>query len=548
MAVDTKHSFARGDVVSRKYEIENHLGGGIFGNTFLARHIASGKHLAIKFLDEEVIGRDGAGDKLQEIVARVKAIKHPGLIRLGEINEHGDTRYITLEYFKSQSLRQLIDEYNASGQAFTLQEACQIIIQVLQALAVAHDSGLVHRMLKPENVLVQTTQSGPGGSKLVRKVKVTGLGMADLLDPSELVDRYEDTSDNRYLAPEMSGFGAAGTAQADIYSVGVILYELLCGQTPRGTFLSPTQLRDDLPEHVDNLIELALSPNPEDRYPSATDMVRDIQRSFQLEMQSGGSQTSFRNVLLGLGLTVGALVAIGGWYMVSDKPDPLEEAWKRDQQIRKEVEAQNPLPTEAEVRAMLQLNPDMVYVPGGTYLKGRLNQEDPAVASTAEPLTEVVEVPAFFIDRFEYPNRRDQEPVGRIGWADAEAACAEAGKRLCTENEWEKACKGPGNLVYTYGDTWDPSFCGASADAPYTLGSRKDCLSGYGVYGMSGGLREWTATSPPNKEHRKVVKGGLRGNAERGTRCAFSVDVDKEFSEGILGFRCCKDVGDAAGD
>lgn len=542
MAVDTKHSFARGDVVSRKYEIENHLGGGIFGNTFLARHIASGKHLAIKFLADEVIDRQGAADRLQDIFSRVKGVKHPGLIRLGEINEHGDVKYITLEYFKSQSLRQLVDEYNASGQAFTLQEACQIIIQILQALAVAHDNGFVHRMLKPENVLVQTTRSGPGGSKLVRKIKLTGLGMADLLDPSELVDRYEDTNDNRYLAPEMSGFGAAGTAQADIYSVGVILYELLCGQTPRGTFLSPTQLRDDLPEHVDNLVEIALSHNPEDRYPSATDMVRDIQRSFQLEMQAGGSQTSFRNILLGIGLTVGVLVAVGGWYMVSDKPDPLEEAWKIDQQIRKDVEAQNPLPTEAEVRAMLQLNPDMVYVPGGTYIKGRLNQEDPAIASTSEPLTEVVEVPAFFIDRFEYPNRQDQEPVGRIGWADAEEACQEAGKRLCSEHEWEKACKGPGNLVYTYGDTWDPSFCGASADEPYTVGSRRDCVSGYGVYGMSGGLREWTASSPPNKDHRKVVKGGLRGNAERGTRCAFSVDVDKEFSESILGFRCCKDV------
>jgi len=542
VAVDTQMTFARGDVVTRKYEIENHLGGGLFGNTFLARHIASGKHLAIKFLDPEIIDKPGATDRLQSIFARIKGIKHPGLIRLGEINEHNGARYVTLEYFKSQSLRQLVDEYNASGQAFTLQEACQIIIQILQALAVAHDNGHVHRMIKPENVLVQTTRSGPGGSKLVRKIKLTGLGMADLLDPSALVDRYEDTGDNRYLAPEMGGFGAPGTSQADIYSVGVILYELLTGQTPRGTFLSPTQLRDDLPEHVDDLIEIALSHNPEDRYPSATDMVRDIQRSFNLEMQSGGGPTSFKNILLGLGLAVGILVAAGGWYMVSDKPDPMEEAWKIDRQVRHEVESENPLPTEAEVRAMLMMNPDMVYVPGGSFVKGRLNQEVEEIASNAEPLTEKVDVPAFFIDRFEYPNIRSQEPVGRTSWENAVATCAEDNKRLCSENEWEKACKGPGNLVYTYGDTWDPSFCGASADDPYTVGNRQDCVSGYGVYDMSGGFREWTATSPANKEHRKVVKGGLKGNAERGTRCAFSVDVDAAFSEGILGFRCCKDV------
>lgn len=544
MAVDTQMTFARGDVVTRKYEIENHLGGGLFGSTFLARHIASGKHLAIKFLNSEIIDRPGAVDRLQTLFNKVKGIKHPGLIRLGEINEHNGARYVTLEYFKSQSLRQLIDEYNASGQAFTLQEACQIIIQILQALAVAHDNGFVHRMIKPENVLVQTTRSGPGGSKLVRKVKLTGLGMADLLDPAALVDRYEETSDNRYLAPELSGFGAPGTAQADIYSVGVILYELLCGQTPRGTFLSPTQLRDDLPEHVDDLIEIALSHNPEDRYPSATDMVRDIQRSFNLEMQSGGGPTSFKNILLGLGVAVAVLVAAGGYYMVSDKPDPMEEAWKVDRQIRQDVQSQNPLPTEAEVKAMLMMNPDMVYVPGGTFVKGRLNQEVEEISSSSEPLAEVATVPAFFIDRFEYPNVRGQEPVGRTSWEAAVATCEESGKRLCTENEWEKACKGPGNLVYTYGDTWDPVFCGGSADEPYTVGNRADCVSNYGVYDMSGGFREWTATSPPNKAHRKVVKGGLKGNAERGTRCAFSVDVDAAFSEGILGFRCCKGIDD----
>ncbi len=548
MAVETKQAFARGDVVSRKYEIENYLGGGIFGSTFLARHIASGKHLTIKFIEPAITGRPGTLDRLQDIFGRVKPLKHVGLIRLGETNSHNEYHYLTLEYFKSQSLRQLIDEYNASGQAFTLQEACQIIIQILQAMAVAHEAGFVHRMLKPENVLVQTSRSGPGGSKVVRKIKVTDLGMAELMDPSEIIDRYEDTNENRYLAPEMSGFGAAGTAQADIYSVGVILYELLCGQTPRGTFLSPTQLRDDLPDHVDDLVEIALSHNPEDRYPSATDMVRDIQRSFNLEMQSASGPTSFRNILIGLAISVGVLGMAGVSYMLSPKPDPLEEAWARDRALRQEVAQANPLPTEAEVKAMLQLNPDMVYVPGGTYLKGRLHHEDEKMSSSAELLAEVVEVPAFFIDRFEYPNAKGQEPVSRVSWADAVATCEETGKRLCSEDEWEKACKGPGNLIYTYGDTWDPTFCGDSADEPYTVGGRPQCVSNYGVFDLSGGFREWTASSQPNKEHRKVTKGGLKGNSERGTRCAFSVDVDKGFSEAILGFRCCKDVNAPAGN
>jgi len=544
--VDSKLTFARGDVISRKYEIEHHLGGGLFGQTYLARHIKSGKHLAIKFVFSQYLDRPGGMDRFRNVLSKVKAIRHPGFTRLGEIAQHNEANYCTLEYFQSQSLREVLEEYTASGQAFTLQEACQIIIQVLQSLAIAHEAGLVHRTMKPENVLVQTNRSGPGGSKVIRKIKVTGLGFADLLDPGDIEDRYQDIPHLRYLAPEMAGFGAAGTSQADIYSVGVMLYELLCGQTPHGTFLSPTQLRDDLPHHVDDLVEIALAHNPEDRYPSANDMVRDIQRSFQLEMQAETAPTSFKNMLIGLMVTVGLLIGAAVYFGLAEPVDPLDEAYQKDAQIRKEVQDANPLPTDAEVKAMTQLMPDMVYVPGGTFVMGRLHQEDATLTSTSEPLAQVIAVKAFFIDRFEYPNKLGAEPVGRVSWNEAKKTCEEeAGKRLCTEAEWEKACKGHGNLIYTYGDTWDPSFCGAEMEEKYTLGNRKDCISGYGVFDMSGGFREWSDDAVANKDSRRITKGGLRGNPTRGSRCSFSVDEDAGFSHPNLTFRCCADIEDA---
>ena len=79
-------------------------------------------------------------------------------------------------------------------------------------------------------------------------------------------------------------------------------------------------------------------------------------------------------------------------------------------------------------------------------------------------------------------------------------------------------------------------------DEQYTSGSRKECHSGYGVFDLSGGFREWTADSPGQRDTRKIVKGGQRGNPERGTRCAFSVDEATGYAEPTLGFRCCVSI------
>ena len=128
-------------------------------------------------------------------------------------------------------------------------------------------------------------------------------------------------------------------------------------------------------------------------------------------------------------------------------------------------------------------------------------------------------------------------------YLEAEAACEERGKRMCSSAEWEKACKGPMNYVYSYGDTFDPSFCGEGLDTPaYPAGSKQECRSGWGVFDMSGNFREWTATATGKSGNRRVVRGGQRGNAAKGTRCAAAVDLAVGYRDKTLSFRCCKDV------
>ncbi len=547
MTEQSTQKFATGDVIAKKYEIIRFLGEGLSAWTYLAKHIASGKELVIRFFRPNLVSDQKDRERLRQLFERARGVRHELLTRYGELGVHGDFIYHTEEYFASESLRELIDAYVAENKAFSLQEACQLAISVLEAVEVAHNAGIIHRNLKPENVLVHTKRIGPAANaKVIRTIKITGIGLSGVLNPTILADSFVNREEAPYLAPELTGFDAECGPQADIYSVGVILYELLCGQRPMGTYLSPTQLREDLPEHVDDIVEIGLAHNPEDRYPTSRDMINDIQRSFSLEMQAGKTKVSFKNIMMGLGVAIIVAVGVGAWVLTSDKPDPVAEARAKDEMIRREVQAGNPPLDEAQYNIINAQRAEMLYVPAGTFIQGRYGAEAPDVATSTEPLRARVEVPAFFIDRYEFPNKPNEKPATRVTWDKAAETFTAVGKRLCTAQEWEKACKGPGNTIYAYSDDYNET-CGAEVTGDYTLGERKDCASNYGVFDLSSGLREWTSGAHPTKQNRKLVKGGLRSNPVRGTRCAFAVDENAGFSESTLGFRCCLDFDTSTG-
>jgi len=574
----------RGDVINGRYEIVRALGDGMLGATFLAKHMASDKQVAIKFLHARLVRNPKDRERLEMAFRAAKALKNEGIIRYGELGNYESTVFFTQEYYKAQSLRELMNEYLAAGKSFSLAEACQLTIKILEAVQFLHDAEQVHGNLKPENILVHSKPVGPAG-QVVRTVKITDVGLGAIVNPSIFAEGYISREEARYLAPELAGFATDGTSGSDLYSVGVILYELLVGQPPRGTYLAPTQLRDDLPEHIDDVVEVAMASDAQDRYPTPKDMTNDLQQSFQGLIVSGKPRTSLKNIMMGLAVALG-VVGVAGMYASTITPEEqkksaIELAIEADDRARSQVAANAKMPSDEELKAMVKDRKDMLYIPAGPYLKGRLKQEPMAtevmkperkngeivrdaegnpvmkpagkkkVASQAEPIHEVVKVPGFYIDRFEYPNRvknADESPVmpvAKATWEEAADACKDLGKRLCTEEEWEKACKGPENTIYSYSDVYDEEMCGNGVEETHHLGQNDACISGYGVADMSGNLREWTASQPGTKADRRVVKGGLRSNNIRGSRCAYSIDEGQNFSDSTLGFRCCLTVPEA---
>ncbi len=531
--------FPRGMLLAARFEIVDRLGDSPLGVAFRARHLESGDYVRLLVVDA-VVAPDGPSAPLKEALERAQRIQHDNVLAVRGLEKHESSAVLVFEDTEGHTLRELMNDRRGS---FSLSEAAQITAQVLEGLAAVHDAGLVFRGLRPEHVLVDGTFKGPRQQTFVARVKIAYAGFWELVSPQVLAEDEFARGEAQYLAPELKGFEPDLSPGNDVYSAGVLLYEMLCGQAPVGTFQLPKTRRPELPEHVNNIIEVVLSQAAEDRYPSVRDFLTDLKRMFD---EPGVVDSPAPQPLIS---PVGWVAAVGmvfvlAAFLFSSRADPHDKALAADEAIRNRIERQlnQGMPSRAEINAMYERHPpNMVYIPEGPWLAGRLHGE--MAQSLTEPLAQERRTEGYLIDVFEYPNLKGAEPVTAVSLADAEQMCEDAGKRLCTADEWERACKGPHSTVYGYpfanAYAFDPGVCGRGVEDPHLAGARGECRSGWGVYDISGGVREWTSTAAT--EGRAFVKGGLKSQPEKGTRCATANDESVQFVDRSIGFRCCRD-------
>jgi serine/threonine protein kinase len=536
--VSLKLEFSRGEIIAEKYEVVDQLDESPLGITYRTKHIKTGKYVRLLMLRPRVAGREQK-DQVVEAYRKAKALTHPQLVKVGELGEHDGVAFVTYEDFEGGTLRELFQEYKINGKPFSLQEAAQITKQILEGLDAMHQAGLVMRALRPEYVLVNVRYTGPRKATFLAQTKLVGAGFWDLVPAAALTEDEFTRGEAQYIAPELKTFEPDATPRSDVYSAGVVYYEALVGTAPVGSYQLPKVRRPDLPDHVNTVVELALGQSPDDRYPSCADFAADLERTFQ---DGYGEISGRRPLITPIGWILAlALVVFIGIIAFALKSDPQQAAEFADAAIREQVynELQQSRPSPEDVKAVYDRNPpNMMYVPPGPFVQGRL-RNDPS-AGTSEPLAERVETRGYLIDVFEYPNLKGTPPKLGVTYEEAERLCSEAGKRLCTAAEWERACKGPRSLIYSYGDAYDPEFCGTGMKDFYPSGAMDKCKSEYGVYDLSGNFREWTSTS--TKAGRALVKGGLPGSPEKGSRCALDEDESVNYTDKSLSFRCCRDL------
>lgn len=190
---------------------------------------------------------------------------------------------------------------------------------------------------------------------------------------------------------------------------------------------------------------------------------------------------------------------------------------------------------------------DMVLIPAGSFTMGAPSGDPDR--NPGEKYDERTNVEAFCIDRYEYPNKKGAKPAAGISWPQAKSTCESAGKRLCNETEWEKACKGPKNLKFPYGASFNAGTCNTEDAAGddrkvNASGAFAACKSGYGVYDMSGNVWEWTDSKLQSNLNDRVLRGGSYTRPDYHDRCANRYNSMPSVKDAEFGFRCCAQAND----
>ncbi len=239
------------------YERMGLLGSGGMGEVYLARDQALGREVAIKLVLPDLHGEPMILERLQREARMMSKLSHSGIVAIHRlVMLDGDSAAIIMEYVDGGNLRDLL---NKQGRGFPLADALRIACETASAIHAAHQHGIVHRDLKPENILIAADG----------RVKVTDFGLAAPLDPqlTRLTMAGTTTGTADYMAPERHAGQDSGPL-GDVYALGVIFYEMLTGNLPRGHFDPPHKVRKNIPKPLSDAVMRALKNDPAQRFPS----------------------------------------------------------------------------------------------------------------------------------------------------------------------------------------------------------------------------------------------------------------------------------------
>ena len=258
-----------------KYEILEILGAGGMGAVYKGLEIALDRLVALKLLPPELAGVTGFSERFRREAWVLARLEHSNIVRLYDVGTTAEAQlYFVMEYLPGGDLRTLIatsrqESGLKKGPALSCQRSLEIVTQVCAALATAHANGIVHRDIKPANVLL--TDDG--------QVKLVDFGLARAVNQSDELSQVTRTGQvlgtRDYMAPEVLE-GDASDHRADLYAVGVLLYELLTGEMPRVAFVPPSS-RVPVDRRLDQIVRKALDTDPGKRFDSADALAHALQ-------------------------------------------------------------------------------------------------------------------------------------------------------------------------------------------------------------------------------------------------------------------------------
>lgn len=275
----------KGQKVNSRYEIIKTIGEGGMANVYLAKDIILDRNVAIKVLRGDLASDEKFVRRFQREALSASSLSHPNIVEIYDVGEDDGDYYIVMEYVEGKNLKQLLKKRGK----LTAAEVVDIMLQITSAMGVAHDSLIIHRDLKPQNILIKDDG----------EVKITDFGIAMALNATQLTQTNSAMGSVHYFPPEQAN-GKGSTLKSDVYSLGIMMYELLTGTLPfRGDNAVEIALKHlkepipsirtelpELPQSIENIIIRATAKNPKNRYANANEMHEDLTTALNKEREN----------------------------------------------------------------------------------------------------------------------------------------------------------------------------------------------------------------------------------------------------------------------
>ena len=265
----------RKNVIADRYEVVSHIGQGGMADVFLAVDTILNRQVAIKILRADLSTDAVSILRFEREAQAAAALAHPNIVEIYDVGDYKGHHYIVMEYVTGKTLKQVI----RSRGPLVNEEAVDIMKQLCSAISEAHNRGIIHRDIKPQNVIVKADGS----------IKILDFGIATAKGSMQLTQANNVMGSVHYLAPELAK-GEAASPQSDIYALGIVLYEMLAGDVPfkadQAVQIALKHMREPMPDvrlinasvpqSIANVITRATAKDPNNRYGSCREMLQDI--------------------------------------------------------------------------------------------------------------------------------------------------------------------------------------------------------------------------------------------------------------------------------
>lgn len=276
---------SKGQKINERYEIVKSIGEGGMANVYLAHDTILDRDVAIKVLRGDLENNEKFIRRFQREAKSVSDLSHPNIVEVYDVGEEEGQHYIVMEYIDGKTLKQLVQKRGA----LTVAEVIDIMAQITDGLAQAHDAYIIHRDIKPQNIMILDNGM----------IKITDFGIAMSMNATQLTQTNSVMGSVHYLPPEQAS-GKTATTKSDIYSAGILMYELLTGSVPfkgdNAVEIALKQMKERIPsirkqnplipQSVENIVLKATAKNPKNRYDNIREMNEDIVHAMDEDRQN----------------------------------------------------------------------------------------------------------------------------------------------------------------------------------------------------------------------------------------------------------------------